>query len=213
MRMVLSIAATLAAIVLTCATAVAADNDPKAAREHEQLRRTQEALRQSQSEASELAQSKTQAESKLKSTSEELDSLRNAAKSTQASLRSQLQTASAGQAELTRQLEDTKRRLAELTSKDQETATALKSREAELARAQADLQGSRSANSTCEAKNLKLYEYANDMAVRYQKKGVWASLSQKEPALGLKQVDTENLLQEYHEKVNAQRVPVAAPTH
>jgi chromosome segregation ATPase len=210
MRTALSIVAALVAVALS--TSAAAD-DAKAAREHEQLRRTQEALRQSQSEAGELAQSKTQAEAKLKTTSEELDALRNTSKSSQSSLRSQLQTATAAQTELTRQLDDTQRRLAELTSKDQETSTALKSRETELARAQAALQDALTANTSCEAKNLKLYEYANDMASRYQNKGVWASMSQKEPVLGLKQVETQNVLQEYHEKVNAQRVQDPATVH
>lgn len=202
---------TLAALLgLVAAAAATAADDPKAAREHEMLRRTQEALRQSQSEAGELAQSKTQAEAKLKSTNDELEALRNASKSTQGSLRSQLQTSTAAQAELTRQLEDARRQLAALTAKDRETSAALKARESELATSQADLKTIGTANASCEAKNLKLYEYSQDMATRYKNKGVWASMSQKEPVFGLGDIQTQTLLQEYHEKLAAQRIATPA---
>jgi chromosome segregation ATPase len=202
--------ATLAAL-LVLAVGTAAADDPKAARTQEALRRTQEALRQSQAEAGELAQSKTQAESKLKSTSDELEALRNSSKSTQSSLRSQLQTSTAAQADLSRQLEEAKRQLAALTAKDEETSTALKTSQTQLARSETDLKASTAANTSCEAKNLKLYEYSQDMATRYKNKGVWASMSQKEPVLGLGDIQTQTMLQEYHEKLAAQRIIPAAP--
>jgi chromosome segregation ATPase len=204
--------AMLAALAALAAggAALAAD-DPKAAREHEMLRRTQEALRQSQAEAGELAQGKTQAEAKLKSATDELEALRNSAKSTQGSLRSQLNSSTSAQAELARQLEETRRQLAGVTAKEQESSAALRAREAELARSQSDLKASTTANTSCEAKNLKLYEYAQEMATRYKNKGVWASMSQKEPVFGLGDIQTQTMLQEYHEKLAAQRIAPPAP--
>jgi hypothetical protein len=40
----------------------------------------------------------------------------------------------------------------------------------------------------------------------YRKKGVWASLSQKDPVLGLKEVDVENVVQEYRLKFASQQI-------
>ena len=191
------------------ATAAWADNDAKAAREHELLRRVQEALRQSQADNSELTQQKTQAEEKLKTASAELESLRGSSKAAQASLSRQVQAASAAQTDLTQRLESATQQLAALTSKEQQEQKDLSERDGQLKQALAELEASRGANTSCEAKNMKLYEYAQELAQRYQHKGVWAALAQKEPFTGIKQVGIENVLQEYREKVAAQRVQPA----
>ncbi|MBV8784989.1 MAG: hypothetical protein JOZ67_12440 [Gammaproteobacteria bacterium] len=203
----------LSTLICACALTVpaalwAADTD-KAAREHEMLRRVQEALRQSQAESSDLTQQKTQAEEKLRSVSQDLESQRASAKSAQASLSHQLQAATAAQADLTQRLASATQQLAALTSKEQQEQSDLKERDAQLQQALAQLESTRSANSSCEAKNLQLYQYAEELAQRYQHKGVWAALAQKEPFTGIRQVGIENVLQEYHEKIAAQRVPPA----
>jgi len=192
--------------LMVLGSAQAADTDTKAGREREMLRRTQEALRQSQAESADLTQQKTQAEQKLKAAAGELESLRTAAKSAQSSLRGQLQAATAAQDDLTRQLEDAKHQLQALTAKQQETESQLNGREAQLKQTQQELVSARSVGASCEAKNLKLYEYSQDILMRYEKKGVWASLRQKEPVLGLGAVGTENVVQEYREKVQSQRL-------
>jgi hypothetical protein len=70
----------------------------------------------------------------------------------------------------------------------------------------------RSANASCEDKNLKLYGYADEVLGLYKNKGVWAALSQKEPVLGLKEVDVENVVQEYQQKFASQKIkPSASP--
>ena len=57
----------------------------------------------------------------------------------------------------------------------------------------------------CEAKNLTLYQYSMDLLKAYRNKGVWASLEQKDPVLGLKDVDVQNVVQEYRVKLSAQK--------
>ena len=47
------------------------------------------------------------------------------------------------------------------------------------------------------------------MCIR-DRKGVWAALAQKEPT-GIKEVSVENLLQEYQQKLDAQRIKPALP--
>lgn len=53
----------------------------------------------------------------------------------------------------------------------------------------------------CEQKNLTLYEVNLELLDRYDKKGVLDSLLQVEPVTGLSQVEMENLVQEYRDKI------------
>lgn len=58
----------------------------------------------------------------------------------------------------------------------------------------------------CEKKNLALYEHNVDLLEKYTKKGVWDALSQAEPFTQIKKVEMENILQEYKEKLESQRM-------
>jgi len=199
-------------VVLSCMvpTGATADTDAKNSREREMLRRAQEALRQSQADNSDLEQRKAEAERKLKDAQDQIEAARNASKSAQAALRTQSQAAATTQADLTRQLDEAHRQLAALGARQQETATQLAAREAQLKETQQDLASSRAATSSCEAKNLKLYEYSQDLVQRYQKKGVWAALSQKEPVLGIGEVGVQNVVEEYREKFDSQQIKTSA---
>jgi chromosome segregation ATPase len=197
--------------VMMLGTAAADDPNSRASREREMLRRAQEALRQSQVDNGELSRAKADAEQKLKDAGAQLESARNASKSAQSALKAQLQTASGSHAALSQQLEQSKLQIAQLTSRQKETATQLATRESELKRAQQELQLGKTANASCEAKNLKLYEYSDELVQRYQHKGVWAALSQKEPVFGIKEVGVENVVQEYQEKLAAQKINPAPP--
>lgn len=200
-------------VVIGISGANAADpGDARAAREREMLRRAQEALRQSQEENADLGRSKADAEQKLKDAASQLDSARNASKSAQSALKVQLQSAAAAQADLKQQLERAQQQIALLTSQQLETAKRLGARESELKQTQQDLQLGKTANASCEAKNLQLYEYSTELVQRYQKKGVWSALAQKEPVLGIKEVGIENVVQEYQEKLASQKItPGVAP--
>jgi DNA repair exonuclease SbcCD ATPase subunit len=207
----LSTTAALVLFVITgVSTALAADSDTRAAREREMLRRAQEALRQSEEQNNELGHAKADAEQKLKDAAAQLDSARKTSRSALSALQSKLQAAAAAQTDLTEQLERAKQQIAQLTSQQQDTAKRLGAREAELNQTQQDLQLSKTENASCEAKNLKLYEYSDELVSRYQKKGVWAALAQKEPVVGIKEVGVENVVQEYREKLASQKI--SAPT-
>lgn len=200
--------------VLAFVTAGAhADTDSTVAREREMLRRTQEALHQSQSDNAELAQARQAAEQKVKEAAREIESVRSASKGAEVSLRNQLQSAATAQAALQQSIDEANRQIAALTAQQKETAGQLSARESELRQTQQTLASSRSADTLCEAKNLKLYEYSQELLQRYQKKGVWAALSQKEPVLGLKAVGIENLTQEYREKLATQKIQPSGATH
>ncbi len=202
---------TVAALWLGCVLAFTtagarAENDSTVAREREMLRRTQEALHQSQSDNAELSQAKQAAEQKVQEASREIESVRSASRSAEASLRTQLQNAATAQAGLQQRIDEANRQLAAVMAQQKETAGQLAARESELRQTQQTLAASQSADTLCEAKNLRLFEYSQELLQRYEKKGVWAALAQKDPVLGLKEVGIENLTQEYREKLASQKL-------
>ena len=175
----------------------------------EQLRRTQEALRQAQADNADLTRAKLDAEQKMQAATKEIDNVKSSSKSAhaaQASLQGQLEAARGTQETLEHKLEEANDRLAVTTSKLGEAFKQLAARNAELTQVKQSLEQSTAANVSCEAKNLALYGYAEEILQHYKTKGVWASLSQKDPVFGLKEVDVENVLQEYQLKFDSQKV-------
>ncbi len=198
-------------LVLAAALAPATHADEEAtARVREMLRRTQEALHQAQADNAELTRAKADAEQKLQATTKDLEAARGVSKA-EVALRGELQTTKAAQEDLAHQLRDANTALAAANRKQIETLKQLAAREAELAQVKQGLEQSRIANASCEAKNLKLYSYAQEVLQAYKKKGVWAALAQKDPVLGLKDVDVENVVQEYQVKFASQKVKPAPP--
>jgi hypothetical protein len=197
----------IAAVVYLCGGAPpshAAEEDTTA-RLREMLHRTQEALRQAQSDNADLTRAKLEAETKLKAANKDLEAARGVSKA-ELALRAQLQTRQAAQDDLTHRLADATERLSATNTKLGETANQLAARDAELAQVKHGLEQSKTETVSCESKNLKLYSYAQDVLQAYRKKGVWAALSQKDPVFGLKDVDVQNVVQEYQVKFAAQRV-------
>jgi hypothetical protein len=193
--------------LLVCASplrAVAAGEDTTA-RVREMLHRTQEALRQAQSENAELMRAKTDAEQKLQAATQQLAAARGVSKA-EIALRGQLQTTKAEQEDLAHKLSDANERQLATGIKLNEAIKQLGARDAELAQVKLGLDKSKAETASCETKNLKLYGYSQDLLQAYRKKGVWASLSQKDPILGLKEVDVENVVQEYRLKFASQQV-------
>jgi chromosome segregation ATPase len=183
----------------------AADEDTTA-RVREMLHRTQEALRQSQSDNADLTRAKADVEQKLAAAAKQLDTAQSGSKAAQASLNAKLASTETTQADLTRKLADANDRVAAANTKLNEAAKQAAARDAELAQLKQGLEASKSANASCEDKNLKLYGYGADLLQAYRKKGVWASLAQKDPVLGLKEVDVENVVQEYKVKLANQKI-------
>jgi chromosome segregation ATPase len=198
----------VALLMLACSLsqgAFAAEEDT-VARVKEMLHRTQEALRQAQSDNAELTRTKTEAEQKLLAATKQLDTIQSGSKTAQISLRAQLLSAQGAQADLGHKLSDSADRLSTATTQLRETTKQLAARDAELARAKQGLEQSKAANDGCENKNLTLYGYSEALLDRYQHKGVWAALAQKDPLLGLKEVDVENVVQEYRLKFAGQKI-------
>jgi chromosome segregation ATPase len=195
----------LAALLVLCAlplTAHAAEDD-KAARAREMVRRAQEALQQAQTENADMARAKAEAEQKAAEAAKQRESDQAAARTAQQGLQAQLQAARKALADAGKQLASTREELQAANQAQRETAAQLAKRDGELAQLQKALEASTAANVSCEDKNLKLYAYANEVLDRYRHKGVWASMAQKEPVLGFRDVAIQNVVQEYRLKFDS----------
>jgi chromosome segregation ATPase len=197
-------------IAVGAAPAARAGEEDTTARLREMLHRTQEALRQAQSDNAELTRAKTDAEQKLSASTKDLETARGVSKA-EIALRGQLQTTKAAQDDLASKLAGTNAALAAANAKLNDEAKQLAAREAELAQIKQGLEQSKTVNASCESKNVMLYTYAQEVLQAYKNKGVWAPMSQKEPVLGLKEVGVENVVQEYRLKMASQKIPAPAP--
>lgn len=205
MRATITLIAALAVLSVCGAPPARAAEEDTTARLRERLHRTQEALRQAQSDNADLSRAKIEAEAKLQTANKDLESARGVSK-TELALRGQLQTTKAAQDDLAHRLGDATDRLSAANAKLSDTAKQLAVRDAELAQLKQGLEQSKTETANCETKNIKLYSYSQDLLQAYRKKGVWASLAQKDPVLGLKEVDVENVVQEYRVKFASQKI-------
>lgn len=200
----------LAVIAGVLPTSGHAAEEDTTARLREQLHRTQEALRQAQAQQATLTQQKTDAEQKLASIGKELDTTKSGSKAARVDMQkrmdAQQQAADAARKDLQGRLDERNAQLKEALDHQRETAAALLARQNELEQSKKDLAASRTATEQCEVKNVTLYGYAQEVLQRYKNKGVWASMAQKDPVLGLKEVEVENVVQEYQLKYDAQKV-------
>ena len=55
---------------------------------------------------------------------------------------------------------------------------------------------------TCESHNVKLLQVNHDLLGQYEKKGFFDSLMQREPIIGLKGVELENIVQDYQDRLD-----------
>jgi chromosome segregation ATPase len=200
---------TLALLTAAAHSSPAAAQADKSAREHEQLRRAQLQLQQEQAQNAELQRGKSEADGKLKAATDQLDALHKDAATAQGrsqSLEAELKHNRAAQSEQSARLDELNRQLAELTQKQKETAASLAQREAEVAALNTSLAGSKNDNAACQARNEQLYQDGQTLLKAYRDKGVWSALMDREPVLGLKHVQNENMDQDYRDKLAAQRM-------
>lgn len=105
-------------------------------------------------------------------------------------------------AALRERLIEDRARTQELVDKFRETAQNL--REVELERSELTALSARQNAELhqCVQNNISLYQANLELLDQYESKGVWASLMQREPALGLKRVEIENRIEEYRNRLD-----------
>jgi chromosome segregation ATPase len=198
--------------LLLCLSGVAVHaeaSDKKASREREALRRVQQQLSQVQGQMTTLEQEKSklaedldkvQASSKaVESKAARLQRELKAGKQQQTSLAQELAAAREALAMATRNLAETQKTLSE-------TSRALQQTEAEKRNLESLKTRNEHEMAACERRNLALYEIGRSLMDRFEHKTCGETLEQKEPFTGLKKVETENLLEEYRDKLDEQKL-------
>lgn len=90
-----------------------------------------------------------------------------------------------------------------------EAANAARAKETERAQLAALAQGLDKRARSCEAMNEKLFEVGTEILDRYAAMDVADAISAKEPFLGFKRVELQNLVQDYRDKLLDQKVQEA----
>jgi len=131
-------------------------------------------------------------------------------------------TLAADNARLNAEVEDVRKKFGDLRNKAQSALTQFKEqseslgeklRETESRVRELEEANARQAGefNVCMQNNVKLYDSHRDILRQYDNKGVFAALLQREPLTGLKQVEIENLIEEYHDRIDQLRVKTPSP--
>jgi hypothetical protein len=189
-----------------------AQEDKKAAREREALRRAQQALRDSEEQRAALQAENAALQEKLKVATAKADKLAATELQLAAALRragrleADLAKSKQANAELEKKLADAGAKYASLSQEHTEALRTIASRDAQLKQQQGTLTQTRGEIAACEDKNLKLYGYGTELMQRYRDKSAFEAIRQAEPLTGLKQAQIDNVLEEYRDKLEAQRI-------
>lgn len=189
-----------------------AQEDKKASREREALKRAQQALRQSEDENAALKTEKAALEQKLAAATAAAGKLPAAEQEAKAAgqraggLARELTQAKQGGTELQAKLDDTAAKLVKLGQEHTEALRTIASRDSQIKQQQNTLMQTRGEITACEDKNLKLYTYGDELAQRYRQKSAFDALRQAEPFTGLEQARIDNVIEEYRDKLDAQKI-------
>lgn len=185
--------------------ALAANKDSK---ERQLLRRVQGQLNEIQQQKTLLEQEKSGLSEQVEELKKKADGLASA-NARRAALERELEELNKGKADLAEKFQETGEALQEMTKKQAEAVQALQHKEQEIKRFEAEVSRQARQVETCEAKNSRLYQINADLMDKYQSKGVFGALLQAEPFTQLKSVEVENLLQEYRDKLDAEKFSIS----
>jgi hypothetical protein len=172
----------------------------------------QQQLQQAQAEKTQLDTERAELAKKLEGREQAVSRTAAAQRASDAKLKvteSEKQALLAKVAELEKTLDEQKKAgEAALLAKDQLLATAvvqLKRQDAVLVNLQTRLGEQQRLVGDCSLKNDQLTQLSAELLDRYRKKGLWEAARQREPLLGLSDVETFNQVQAYRDKAEAER--------
>jgi chromosome segregation ATPase len=216
MRALRGVTLAAALALLGPGTALGQDADRQAAREREMLRRAQQAQRQAEEARAAAEAERAKLDTELKDVKEQAQKSSNAVArerrrvkeletdlETTRSARDRLQTEKEA---LAARMAETERQLAETSRTLEQTRQTLGAREADLAALRDVSARQQQANAVCEDKNRRLYEVSTELIEKFRSQGFWDAVRRKEPFTRLRQVEVENLLEEYAERAEDARV-------
>lgn len=159
----------------------------------------------SEKESSEIKGSLTAAKRRQATLAAELETLRK--EKTELEARQQATETSLREAQAT--LDKTSKTLTDLTAQHQATVRDLKANEAQRKELNKSLVQRDQSLVTCNEKNAKLHDFGLQLVKVYDKPGTYEAVLRTEPFTQIKRVELENILQDYRDKLDEQRVGVA----
>ncbi len=196
--------------------------DKRATREREALRRVQQQLQQVQQEKAALVEKLAGADAQGTALAQEKEKLAaqvggalararsEAAKGLQlqselTALTQEKQALSAERQTLQVQKAELEKRIADLAARQGTTERDLAQTQAQRTQAESALATRGQQVASCEDKNIKLYQHGRDLIAQCTDKSASAALLRIEPFTGIARVRLENLLEEYRDKLDAQK--------
>lgn len=208
----MSLAIVLGGILLLAATApvqAAPKKDPA----KEAVRRVQMELKQAQDEKAALEQTKIDLDKELdalKKKSGDLASSAARANQSKAALEKQVEALQLDKTKLSEEVAQLKKDLLDTQTVVRDTSNKLQQETSLKQRLEHDLSARGKALDVCETKNKTLYQYHVELINRAQNRGSLDVLLENEPVLGFKRVQIENLLEEYRDKLDEQKIQSTA---
>lgn len=196
-----------AALLVMAALPVQAANKKDPAKEA--VRRLQFQMQQISGEKAALEQDNaaiTKARDALKKKSDELASSVARTKQRQAALEKEAEALKQDKGKLTEDIAQLKKELSESQLALRDTRQHLQQETALKQRLEQDLSARDKALNVCEIKNQKLYQYHVELINKAQNRGSLGVLLEAEPVLGFKRVEIENLLEDYRDKIDKQKI-------
>jgi chromosome segregation ATPase len=171
--------------------------------------RLQQMLQQVNADKAALARENGELKAKLQALEKEAGALKK--ERNQMSGRANLAESRAQRAEANHQavdtsLDATRQRLQEVVGKYRELAENTRQIESDRNRANGELATSRRELESCQVANVDLAVIAEEALARYEEKGVFAALAQKDPFTGIQRARIENLVDAYRGRVEEKRI-------
>jgi chromosome segregation ATPase len=105
---------------------------------------------------------------------------------------------------------DAQDKMQKLVAKYKELVAALRVIEDERTTLQQTVARKNAELDSCSKDNVSLYQTSLELIDRYESKGVWDAMLEREPVTQLKRVELENVVQDYRTRVNAAKVDAPA---
>ncbi len=211
------LAAALAAGIVLPPSASAQDKTAERAarRAQLQMQNMQQQVQEAQAAQARADADKTEAQKKLAAQAQEIPRAQASARQAAAALKA----SEAARAELQARLATLEKQGAEqkraddaaLAAKVAELETMLRYRDSQQRLLQTRFDNEVEQVFACSDKNQKLVELSAELLDRYRKKGLVDVVSQRDPLLGIGQVEMFNLVQDFRDRADAQRLAPTPP--
>jgi chromosome segregation ATPase len=193
----------------TILTSNAWSQDDRASRERIALRRAQQQVQQALQEKTALEEKVHGIEQEKEKLAGQIDGAQAHAKAESAKnqrLQLSIDTITQEKQTLLAQKVELDQRLAELTAKHAGAERELAQSQATNKQLQSTLSKREQQVASCEDKNVKLYQYGRDLIGQCRDHSATDAVLRLEPFTGIKRVEIENLLEEYRDKLDTQKL-------